>query len=58
MVSPLRSRTGTMDFGRTGPLGPGRAARRWDSTASASAISRVNPYSVAMMSAEIPCGTK
>jgi len=35
-----------------------RAARRWLSTASASAMSRVNPNSVAMMSAEIPCGTK
>src|SRR5690606_3687102 len=34
------------------------AARFCDSTASASASSRAKPYSVAMMSAEMPCGTK
>jgi len=34
------------------------AARFWLSTAKASASSRLKPYSVAMISADIPCGTK
>ena len=57
MVSPLRSRTGTMDRAKR-LSAQAAAALRWLSTANASACSRVKPYSVAMMSAEIPCGTK
>ena len=34
------------------------AARFWLSTANESACSRVTPNSVAMISAEMPCGTK
>ena len=49
--------TGTMDLANRLSF-QAASARCWDATARASASSRENPYSVAIMSAEIPCGTK
>ena len=57
IISPFISRTGTIDLANL-PSAHATAARRWLSTAKASTISRVNPYFVAIISAEIPCGTK
>ena len=57
IVRPFTSVTGTMDFANR-LSAQAAAARFWLSTAKASTSSRENPYSVAMMSAEMPCGTK
>ncbi len=57
MARPFTSVTGTTEPSKR-PSSQARAARRWLSTASRSQSSREKPYSVAMMSAEMPCGTK
>ena len=54
---PFWSRTVITDRANR-PSAQAAAARLWLSTASASASSREKPYLVAMMSAEMPCGTK
>ncbi len=55
--SPLTSRTVRIERSNR-PASHAAAARRWLSTAKASTSSREKPYSVAMMSALMPCGTK
>ena len=57
IARPLRSRIVTTERANR-PAAQAAAARFWLSTAKASTSSRLNPYSVAMISAEIPCGTK
>ena len=54
---PLRSVTVMTDLSKR-PASQAALARLWLSTASWSVSSRLNPYSVAMISAEIPWGTK
>lgn len=53
---PLTSRTATSERSNR-PSVAALAARAWDSTANASTSSRLNPSTVAIRSALIPCGT-
>ena len=57
MGRPLRSLTAIKVLSKR-PSALARSARFWLSTAKQSACARVKPYSVAIISAEIPCGTK